>query len=588
MNNNQNLHERHSFAKGAMIITIGMLAVKFFGAIFKIPLMSILGGEGSAYFVGAYNLYSPIYALATAGLPIAISKIVSENVALGRFRDVRKIRRLSIPIFLITGSIGFVLIIFGSFIYSSLSKSPDSIYSILMLAPALLFSCLMSSYRGYYEGLRNMTPTATSEVIESIGKIVFGLSLAYLTIWLGSAEYQNRGTIFGISFQDQIKANGKILSLASAAAILGIAISAAVAFMYISMRYKIKGDNITREQLKMSARPRQSSEILKSIMKIALPVGMGAIIMNLAGVIDSILVQRRLADIVVKSSFKLTEIYGNFLPKDAVARNNIHLFLFGCFGFTSTIVMFLPTISQGLAISTLPSVTAAWTLKNRRQIKKSIEKILKLTAVISIPMGLGISALAYPIMDLIYNTAHSGQHLGEIYIGSQIMAISGIGAIFIALSTPVCSMLQAIGRADLPLKILSIGVIIKIVLNYILVGIPEINIQGAGIGTLVCYIFVFYFAVKNLCKNAKVKINFVSILVKPFISGLICALSALASHSMFCNIFPYKVSTILSIMFAAIIYLATTLIFRTITQEDLESTRGTQKVLRIFKKMKLM
>ena len=149
-----------SFAKGAFIITLGMLAVKFFGAIFKIPLMSILGGEGSAYFVGAYNFYSPIYALSTAGLPIAISKLVAENAALGRFRDVRKIRRVSIPIFLVTGTIGFLLVAIGSFVYAKVSKAPDAVYSVIMLAPALLFSCLMSSHRGYYEGLRNMTPTA--------------------------------------------------------------------------------------------------------------------------------------------------------------------------------------------------------------------------------------------------------------------------------------------------------------------------------------------------------------------------------------------------------------------------------------------
>ena len=315
---NDNQHG-HSFAKGAAIITLGMLAVKFFGAVFKIPLMSILGGEGSGYFIGAYNLYNPIYALSTAGLPIAISKIVSENVALNRFKDVKKIRRLSVPIFLMTGSIGFILIILGSFVYAKLSKAPDSIYSILMLAPALLFSCLMSSYRGYYEGLRNMTPTAVSEVIESVGKIIFGLSLSYLTIWIGHAEYMKKGSVFGIYFPNQVQANGKILSLASAAAILGIAISAFVGYLYINIRYKIKGDNITKDQIINSPKSRSSGYILKSILKVALPVGLGAIVMNLAGVVDSILIQRRLADIALTSMDKLKYIYGDLLPNEQCA-----------------------------------------------------------------------------------------------------------------------------------------------------------------------------------------------------------------------------------------------------------------------------
>lgn len=578
-------NQKQSFMKGTIIITLGMLAVKFFGAIFKVPLMSILGGEGSGYFIGAYNLYNPIYALSTAGLPIAISKLVSENVALGRFRDVRMIRRISVPIFLFTGTIGFFLIIIGSFIYSNLSKSPDSIYSILMLAPALLFSCLMSSYRGYYEGLRNMTPTAVSEVVDSIGKILFGLSLSFLTIWIGKNEYYSRGSVFGKIYDNEIYANGKILSFASAAAVLGIAISSFVAFLYIHFRYKIKKDGISYDQLKNSPKPKKSRIILKSILKIALPVGLGAIIMNLAGVIDSILIQRRLADITINSLDRLKDIYGSFLPDEVIHRNNVHTFLFGCFGYTSTIVMFLPTISQGLAISALPTVTASWTVGNRKKLKKNVEKILKIASVVSVPMGLGISFFSYPIIDLIYNTFHSGNQSGEIYIASQIMMISGIGAIFIALSTPVCSMLQAIGRADMPLKILSVGMLIKIFLNYFLVGIPEINIQGAGIGTLVCYVFIFVLAVISLCKNMRISLNFINILVKPFIAGLLCSFSAVFVYNIFNKFIFHKISTILSIIVSAIVYLLGVIFLRIITKEDLESSNIVNRISKIFKKI---
>jgi stage V sporulation protein B len=577
-----------SFAKGAFIITLGMLAVKFFGAIFKIPLMSILGGEGSAYFVGAYNFYSPIYALSTAGLPIAISKLVAENAALGRFRDVRKIRKVSIPIFLVTGTIGFLLVAIGSFIYAKVSKAPDAVYSVIMLAPALLFSCLMSSHRGYYEGLRNMTPTAVSEVIESLGKIIFGLSLSYLTIWLGSREYQKKGTIFGVHYENIVQAKGKILAFASAAAILGVAISAAVAFLYISMRYKIKGDSITNEELANAPRPKRFRDILREIIKISLPVGFGAIVMNLAGVIDSVLIQRRLAHVVANSLDKLKNIYGALIPQEALIRNNVHLFLSGCFGFTSTIAMFLPTIAMGLAVSTLPSVTTAWTLGDKKNIRKSIEKILKITSIISIPMGFGISSLALPILDLIYNTLHSGEHVGEIFIGSQIMTVSGIGAIFIAFSMPICSMLQAIGRADLPLKILSVGVLIKIFLNYILVGIPEINIQGAAVGTLVCYIFVFTLSLIALCRNTKIKINFMSIFIKPCVAGIVCAFSANLFYKILYKIINLKLTTILSIILSAIVYFIMIFLLKIITKQELESDRRTKKFSKIFKKLKFM
>ena len=577
----------HSFSKGAIIITLGMLAVKFFGAFFKVPLMSILGGEGSGYFTGAYDLYNPIYALSTAGLPIAISRVVSENVALNRFKDVRKIRRISVPIFFITGTVGFILIIIGAFIYSKLSKTPDSIYSTFMLAPTLLFSCLTSSYRGYYEGLRNMTPTAVSEVVESLGKCVFGLSLSYFTIFIGKREYLLNNTIFGIHY-DPITAEGKLLSFASAAAILGVAISSFIGFLYMRTRYKVKGDNISKESLIYSPKAQSFDYILKSILKVAIPIGIGAIIMNLSGVIDSILIKRRLFDISLKSINELTKIYGSLIPQDVISRGNIHVFLSGCFGYTSTVVMFIPTIAQGIAISTLPTVTRAWTLKNKKEIKNNIEKILKISSIISIPMGLGLSSLSYQIMDLIYNTLHKGEHISEIFISSQIMSIFGIASIFISLSTPICSMLQAIGRADLPVKILSIGMIIKVFLNYILVGIPSINIRGACIGTFVCYVFIFICSIVCLCKNTKIRINLLNTFFKPLVSGIICAISSSLFFKMFNTLIPSKISTIFAILFASLIYFSFIFIFKTLTEDDLKSTKITRKFLKIFKKMKFI
>ena len=575
----------YSFGKGAFIITLGMLVVRVFGALFKIPLMSILGGEGSGYFTGAYDLYGPIYALATAGLPIAISRIVSENVALNRFRDVRKIKKISGPIFLTTGLLGFGSIIVGAFIYSKLSKTPDSIYSTFMLAPTLLFSCLMSSYRGYYQGLRNMTPTAVSEIIESIGRCAFGLSFSYMTIFIGEREYTFKGTLFGVNY-DPIIAKGKLLSYASAAAILGVAVSAILGFIYISLRYKIKGDSISKEMLINSPKPKSSNTILRSILKFAVSVGLSAIIMNLSGVIDSILVKRRLYDIALNSHDMLMNVYRGLITKDVIERGNIHVFLSGCFGYTSTLAMSIPTIAQGISISTLPTVTSAWTLGDKVEIKKNIEKILKISSIISIPMGLGMSSLSYPIMDLIYNTLRKGEHINEVIIGSNIMSIFGVGAVLVSLSTPICSMLQAIGRADLPVKVLSIGMIIKIIFNYVLVGIPEINIKGACIGTLVCYLFIFLCTLILLLKNARIRINIKSIFLKPMISGLVCAYSARLFYRMFSLFLDGKIATILSVCLASLVYVIMLFLLKIITKNDLQSLSVERKISKIFRNKK--
>jgi len=169
--NSKGQMKKQSFLHGALILTLSILIVKVVGMLFKVPLNWIITEEGMGYFGTAYNFYGPIFSLATAGFPIAISKMVSESYTRGDFRDIRQIHKASIPIFLFTGIVGTSVMIFGSKAYVDVVNNPLSRYSMIALAPAILFSCLSSIYRGYYEGLRNMYPTAISEVLEALGKL---------------------------------------------------------------------------------------------------------------------------------------------------------------------------------------------------------------------------------------------------------------------------------------------------------------------------------------------------------------------------------------------------------------------------------
>ena len=240
----------HSFAAGALIMTIGMFIVKLAGAAFKIPLSYILGGVGFGYFTTAYNMYSPIHALATAGLPIAISRMVSGYMTQGRYKDVKLMHKISIPLFMATGLFGSLLMIFGSFYYVRLVNAPGSLYSLLALAPTIFFSCLISIYKGYYEGLRNMIPTAVSEIIEAFGKVIFGISLSWLTVSYGMSEFQRFGTVFGTAYETKEAAKLAILPWVSAAAVVGITLGSVAGYLYMLIKFKISGDGITPEELK--------------------------------------------------------------------------------------------------------------------------------------------------------------------------------------------------------------------------------------------------------------------------------------------------------------------------------------------------
>lgn len=578
----------HSFAAGALIMTIGMFIVKLAGAAFKIPLSYILGGVGFGYFTTAYNMYSPIHALATAGLPIAISRMVSGYMTQGRYKDVKLMHKISIPLFMATGLFGSLLMIFGSFYYVQLVNAPGSLYSLLALAPTIFFSCLISIYKGYYEGLRNMVPTAVSEIIEAFGKVIFGISLAWLTVSYGMSEFQKFGTVFGTAYETKEAAKLAILPWVSAAAVVGITLGSVAGYLYMLIKFKICGYGITPEELKEAPEPYPVKKIMKMLLSISVPVALGAIIMNVASTIDSTLIQTRLNDIMTSTPEALLKVYGSLIPQQNIKAGKVHVFLLGCFGYMNTVVMVLPTITQGFAISALPNVTSAWVSGVKEKIKSSIETVLKVTSIVSLPIGIGMSVLSLPIMDLIYNTFGKNKSAEEVVISSHIMGIYALGIIFVAIGTPICSTLQAVGRADIPLKALTAGVVMKIAFNYILVGIPEINIQGAGIGTLICYLFVCAVTLFSLKKETKVSLDFTGVFLKPLLCALICGATAWASQGLMAMAIPYKLATVIAIALAAVVYVFALFLTKTVTSKDLATIPKCKKIIKVLEKFGMM
>ena len=184
--------------RGASVLGASMIIVKLFGALFKIPLGNILDGDGMGYFSTSYSIFTMIYSFSTAGLPAAIAKMVAEQSVRGRARDIRRLRQLSLRLFLILGLVGTGLILLLSKVYVNIANNPGAWYCVLAIAPAVFFGCMTSAYRGYYEGLRNMSPTAVSQVVEVIVKLVFGLSLSFGTVVWGNAQFEAGKKVFGV------------------------------------------------------------------------------------------------------------------------------------------------------------------------------------------------------------------------------------------------------------------------------------------------------------------------------------------------------------------------------------------------------
>lgn len=575
-----------SFMKGTVILTGSLLLVKIMGILFRIFVTGMIGPTGATYFTVAYEIYNPLFALATAGLPIAISRMVSENVAKGRYKDVKKIKKVSIPIFLLTGTIGFVLMTLGAFVIPKLPfvNVPGAIYSVLALAPTIFFACLMSIYRGYYQGLKNMTPTAISENIEAGCKFFIGYVSSYSIIHFGTREYLLKGTFLGKPYATLESAQSAIMPFASAGAILGISIGAMVGFFYLLLRDKIKGDKITEEEIKNSAPSQSFKVIAKTLIMTALPIGLGAIIMNVAGLIDTTLILHRIQHIMNTAPNELLSVYGSKISTTVLkSKDGVHGFLMGCYSFTLPIMMLVPAITQAFGIVALPSVTTAWTRKDSKKLKNNMETVIRMTMLVTIPAGIGISVIGPALLSMIYRSRPEA-----VSIASGIIPILGIATIFTAASTPVCSMLQAIGRIDLPVKIISIGLVIKIAINYLLVGIPQINIQGAGIGTMVGYAFIFVTSMIMLCKETRIVPEFSGTIVKPLIASLFCGATAKVAIMILRGRIPLIAAIFLSVALSVIVYVLALFALGALHKNDIILLPKGEKIIKTLEKIKIL
>lgn len=574
-----------SFLKGAAVLGTSMILVKLMGMAYKVLLSNMFGGVGTGLFNSAYALYNPLFMLSTAGFPIAISRMVSESVAKKRYRDVKQIHRLSVPIFVLAGFVCFLAMILGSFIYVKVINADNAIFAILALSPTIFFGCIMSIYRGYFEGMKNMVPTAVSEIIEAVCKLFLGFAAAYVTMQIGMNQYYDSGYVLGVKCTSEAAAQNTIIPIAVGAAITGISIGSMFGFIFLLIRYKRGGDGITRQMMLESPRPHSTSHTVKTLVRTAIPIGLGSIVMSLCDSIDAILVQRRIGSIVDNNPDTLLRIYGSLIPDYVYEEGNTAIYLYGCYGIALTLMMLITAITQVFGTTALPSVTAAFTSGNKLQLKKSMETVLRITALITIPSGLGMSVLAEPLLSLIYSSASVSN---EVEIASKVLTIMGISVIFIATSTPLCSMLQAVGRMDIPLKLLTIGMGLKIVTNYILVGIPEVNIQGANIGSLVCYVFVTVMALFYLCRKTKIVPNFVSIFIKPLLAAILCAAAAYFSEQLFDVFFVQNIATILAVITAIVVYVIFLFLFKAVSRSDILQMPKGNKIVKVLEKHKLI
>ena len=575
---------------GALILAVSTIVVKLIGALYKIPLTGLFGGVGRGYFNSAYNIYTPIYAISMAGLPVAVSRLVSESVTLGRFGEVRQIYKVSTKLFLLTGCVGTALMFLLSYPYVHFVAGSGAMPSILAIAPSIFFCCAMSSYRGYYEGLRNMTPTAVSQVIEALGKLVLGIGLAWGVMHIGVRQFETSGEVFGKAAENIDVAYSYIYPYTAAAAIMGVTIGTVTGLVYLMLRHKIKGDGITRVDLINSPAQCTDREIARRIITFAVPMVIGALITNITNLIDTMTIQSRLRDAFRVAPDVIKTMYAYSIEVSGTLDKDIPTYLYGNYGAALDFRNLIPTITMSLGISALPVLSAAWALKDKKQIRTNVESVLRVTMLIALPAGFGMAVLATPILTLMYG----GSHPDIVPIAAPVMAVYGYATALMAVSTPVTNMLQGIGRTDIPVKAAIAGSAVKILLNFILVGNPHLNINGAPIGSIACYVVIVAINLYFLLHISEVRIRVGSVFLKPLLCASLCGGAAWGAYRLCVRFLPQSiphanlVSLALAVAMAVIVYIVALLLCKGLSKEDISMLPKGEKIAKVLEKYKVL
>ncbi len=482
----------------------------------------MLGGEGMGYFYAAYDIYNMFAVLASAGLPVAVSRMVSETLVSGNYGEAERIYKVSERIFTIIGAVIAAVMFFGADLLAALIKSPNAGLSIRALSVTAFCAFIMSALRGYFQGRGIMKYTAVSQVIEAFSKLVLGFSLAFVLV---KTEY---GYIGG-----------------SAGAILGVSIGAVLATVYLYINKR----RMSRAMVLSYMPVRPDREIVKELFKIAIPVSLGASVMSLVNLIDTAVIMR-----VLQDGLGYTYERANWL--------------YGVFGNAKKIFNFPSAFIVPFTVSILPALTAAFTSNDKGGVRDNMVTCFKYSLMLSLPAGIGLTVLSYPVMHIIYSDIPE-----EATTGAPLLAIFGVAVILYSLVSISGAILQAFGRVNFPLISLTVGGIVKVVLNAVLVGVESVNIMGAPIATVACYVVMIIMNLIFLRKYLEGCRVIIWNTAKTLTASLVMGVCAYFAYKLLSapDILGVKAGGLIAILAAVIVYAALVLLFKIVSISELKS-----------------
>ena len=460
-----------TFTRGAALLGGVGLLCSALGSVYRILLASSISADGMAYYQIAYPIYSLLTVIATAGLPTAISKRVSECVAQGDYRNAQYFFQVAFGLLATVGCVAMVAVAALAGPIAVAQGIPGGRLPVLAIAPSLLLISLVSAYRGYFQGLQRMQPTAVSQVVEEVVKFAVGYALAVL--WM------QRGSMW-----------------AAVGALIGIPVSELCALLYMAIRYNRERPQL-RGLIRQSPRvqryaPRRAMR--RELWRLALPITIGASVLPLITLLDNVMVINVLKSI-------------GFSQQIAQTR-------FGLLtGMVSPVVYVPMAVASALQMSLVPTISASAVLQRPHEVEQNAAVGIKLSVLLALPCAAGLWMLGPPLLQTLFPSAL--MEADNLLAATGLIRAMSIGLMFLIVAQTATGILQGIGFADVPVKNLCKGAVVKVVVSYICLRMPGVNVVGAGVGTACCFAFAALANLRRCYRIIGMRVELKRTLVRP-------------------------------------------------------------------------
>ncbi len=485
----------------AMILASASLIVRFIGFLYRLPVTMMIGDEGNGIYSASFNIYALFLVISSSALPATISKLVAESDAKGHYRNSYKIFRVGM---LISSFLGFCSMIILFFLAKPIENwvgIEGSAISIRLLAPTVFLVSILAIYRGYYQGMKDNTPTAMSQVVEQIFNAVVSIALTYILV-------------------------KKSIAWGAGGSSIGTGIGALAGLVYITRLHR---KNIKELSIRARSGTKKllSAEVIgKMIIATAIPITIGTAIFSIVNIVDMKMIT--------------SGLQVNFTEQEA-------RILYGQYTGKYILLTTLPvSVATAFAVSIIPNIAIAKKENNFEDIESKSNVALKLTMLFCIPASVGLSVLASPVLQLLFRTESEG---------AMLLQYGSFSIIVIAFSQVMTGILQGLSYAYVPVIAALCSAVVKISMNYNLIRIKEINILGATFATIVFYLITSLINYGFLRHKFHIRLDIINSFIKPIfaaiVMGIVCKLVYMGLFMLFAN---NDIATITSIILGGGVY----------------------------------